>query len=92
MGYVLGAMTEGVVYQALIRRTEDLLEMGSKPDDIADLLAVMWYRAIFFEDPPVARLRPSGRRLIGAGPRATSAVRGRGTDADPARVVRRKRS
>jgi len=92
MGYVLGAMTEGVVYQALIRRTEDLLEMGSKPDDIADLLAVMWYRAIFFEDPPVARLRPSGRRLIGAGPRATSPVRRRGTDTDPARVVRRKRS
>jgi AcrR family transcriptional regulator len=77
MGYVLGAMTEGVVYQALIRRTEDLLEMGSKPDDIADLLAVMWYRAIFFEDPPAERLRPSGRRLIGAGPRAASPARRR---------------
>ncbi len=92
MGYMLGAMTEGVVYQALIRRTEDLLEMGSKPDDIADVLAVMWYRAIFFEDPPVERLRPSGRRLIGGGPRSAATVRRRGADADPARVVRRKRS
>jgi len=64
MGFLLGAMTEGVVYQALIRRTADLLEMGDKPDDIADVLAVMWYRAIFFADPPPERLRASGRRLI----------------------------
>jgi TetR/AcrR family transcriptional regulator, ethionamide resistance regulator len=66
MGFMLGAMTEGVVYQALIRRTEDLVEMGGKPEDIATALAVMWYRAIFLEDPPRARLRPAGRRLIGA--------------------------
>ncbi len=67
MGFMLGAMTEGVVYQALIRQTEDLVDMGGKPEDIADILAVMWYRAIYLEDPPVARLRPAGRRLIGAG-------------------------
>jgi AcrR family transcriptional regulator len=66
MGYMLGAMTEGVVYQALIRRTEDLAEFGGKPEDIADVLAVMWYRAIFLEDPPADRLRPAGRRLAGA--------------------------
>jgi AcrR family transcriptional regulator len=70
MGFMLGAMTEGVVYQALIRRTEDLLEMAGKPDDLADALAVMWYRAIFFEDPPAERLRASGRRLITPRPRA----------------------
>jgi AcrR family transcriptional regulator len=64
MGYLLGAMTEGVIYQALIRRTPDILEMGDRPDDIADVLAVMWYRAIFFEDPPADRLRASGRRLV----------------------------
>jgi hypothetical protein len=63
---MLGAMTEGVVYQALIRQTEDLVEMGGKPEDIADVLAAMWYRAIYLEDPPLARLRPAGRRLIGA--------------------------
>lgn len=68
MGFMLGAMTEGVVYQALIRQTEDLVEMGGKPEDIADVLAVMWYRAIYLEDPPLARLRPAGRRLIGGRP------------------------
>lgn len=67
MGFMLGAMTEGVVYQALIRQTGDLLEMGGKPEDIADVLAVMWYRAIYLEDPPASRLRPAGRRLIGTG-------------------------
>jgi len=67
MGFMLGAMTEGVVYQALIRQTGDLLEMGGKPEDIADILAVMWYRTIYLEDPPLSRLRPAGRRLIGAG-------------------------
>ena len=69
MGFMLGAMTEGVVYQALIRKTEDLVEMGGKPEDIATVLAVMWYRAIYLEDPPPSRLRTAGRRLIGAGSR-----------------------
>jgi len=67
MGFMLGAMTEGVVYQALIRQTGDLLEMGGKPEDIADVLAVMWYRAIYLEDPPHERLRPAGRRLMSTG-------------------------
>jgi AcrR family transcriptional regulator len=69
MGFMLGAMTEGVIYQALIRQTDDLVESGGKPEDVADKLAVMWYRAIFLEDPPLDRLRPAGRRLVGAGPR-----------------------
>jgi AcrR family transcriptional regulator len=93
MGYLLGAMTEGVIYQALIRRTADLLEMGGRPDDLADVLAVMWYRAVFFEDPPPERLRAAGRRLIAAetrrapvrkSPVATSArVRGKRRGAAP---------
>ncbi len=70
MGFVLGAMTEGVVYQAFIRQTEDLVEMGDKPEDIATVLAVMWYRAIYLEDPPLARLRTAGKRLIDTGPKA----------------------
>lgn len=67
VGFVLGAMTEGVIYQALIRRTKDLIEFGPRPEDIADVLAVMWYRAIFLEEPPVERLRRSGRKLIASG-------------------------
>jgi hypothetical protein len=44
--------------------------MGAKPEDMATVLAVMLYRAIYLEDPPLARLRPAGRRLVGAGTRA----------------------
>lgn len=64
MGFVLGAMTEGVIYQALIRHTKDLFEFASQPEDIAEAIAVMWYRAIFFSDPPSAKLGPAGRRLV----------------------------
>jgi AcrR family transcriptional regulator len=71
MAFVLGAMTEGVIYQALIRRTGDLLEFGKRPEDIAEVMAVMWYRAIFLSDPPTERLRPAGRRLTGARQRRT---------------------
>ncbi len=66
MGFVLGAMTEGVIYQALIRHTEDLSEFGSHPEDIAEVIAVMWYRAIFLADPPSAKLGSAGRRLAAA--------------------------
>ena len=69
IGFMLGAMTEGVIYQALIRQTDDLVEAGGKPEDVADKLAVMWYRAMFLEDPPLDRLRPAGRRLVVAGTR-----------------------
>lgn len=66
MGFVLGAMTEGVIYQELIRHTEDLLKFGRKPRDIAEVIAVMWYRTIFLRNPPSNRLRAPGRKVIGA--------------------------
>jgi AcrR family transcriptional regulator len=63
MGFVLGAMTEGVIYQALIRHTEDLTKLGRRPEDIADVIATMWYRAIFLANPPFDQLRAAGRKL-----------------------------
>lgn len=63
--FMLGAMTEGVVYQALIRRTEDLAEFARQPEDIAEVIAVMWYRAIFLRAPPPEKLSAPGTLLIG---------------------------
>ena len=63
MAYLLGAMTEGVFFQYLIRHTEDLSAMGGRPEDIAEMLSVMWYRAIFLSDPPLDRLS-AGRTLV----------------------------
>lgn len=56
MAYVLGAMTEGVFFQYLIRHTKDLFDVGRKPEDIAEIIAIMWYRTIFMEDPPAGKL------------------------------------
>ena len=64
MSFMLGAMTEGVIYQALIRHTEDLVGRGRRPRDIAGPLAVLWYRAIYLADPPTDQLSDSGRRML----------------------------
>ncbi len=56
MAYVLGAMTEGVFFQYLIRHTKDLFDMGREPKDIAEIIAIMWYRTIFMENPPADKL------------------------------------
>lgn len=68
VAFVLGAMTEGVIYQALIRRTKDLVEFAQRPEDIAEAIAVMWYRMIFLRDPAPEKLSTSGVRLVGARP------------------------
>lgn len=57
MAFALGAMTEGVIYQTLIRHTEDLIKMGKSAEDIAEIIAVMWYRAIFFKSPPPNKVK-----------------------------------
>lgn len=70
LAYVLGAMTEGVIYQALIRHTEDLVKFGKRPEDVAEIISVMWYRAIFLRDPAADKLTPAGRRLTNGSVRA----------------------
>ena len=63
MAFVLGAMTEGVFFQYLIRHTEDLSSLGGRPDDIAEMLSVMWYRSIFMKNPPAEKLH-AGKMLV----------------------------
>ena len=71
MGFLLGAITEGVIYQAFIRHSEDLVGLGRRPRDIAELLAVVWYRAIFLADPPGDQLSGAGRRILGTAAKET---------------------
>ncbi len=63
MAFVLGAMTEGVFFQYLIRHTEDLSDIDTEPRDIAEMIAIMWYRSIFLKNPPTDKLR-TGNTLI----------------------------
>ena len=64
MAFMLGAMTEGVIYQALIRRSADLVDLCRQPRDIAEVLAVLWYRTIYLSDPPASVLSGAGPKLL----------------------------
>ena len=64
LAYLLGAMTEGVIYQTLVRRTEDLNLVGSNPAQVADALATLFYRAVFLADPPKSALSIASRKLV----------------------------
>lgn len=65
LSFVLGAVTEGMIYQALVRRTEDLLEItGDTTAGLAELIATTWHRILFLADPPAGALTV-GRRLTG---------------------------
>lgn len=65
MAYMLGAMTEGVIYQTLIRHTEDLGVVGRNPAEIADALADLLYRAVFLRNPHTSTSScAAGRRAV----------------------------
>jgi AcrR family transcriptional regulator len=66
LAFVLGAMAEGIYYQALIRHTQDLTKIGRSPEAISQIISIAWYRTIFCEDPS-SRLMRSSVRLAGAG-------------------------
>lgn len=50
--FTLGAVTEGLLYQALVRRTADLIGVsGGTTAGLANLIATIWYRIIFLQSP-----------------------------------------
>jgi len=71
MAFVLGAMSEGIFYQVLIRHTRDLEQIGKSPEEISEAIAVMWYRTIFFQNPPSNKIRSRNKFLKDKGPPAS---------------------
>lgn len=70
--YVLGAAMEGIIYQSTIRNMADIKSIGSSAEDIAETIALTWYRFIFLDVPPNAKakakfLLASGKRQTGTG-------------------------
>jgi AcrR family transcriptional regulator len=49
--YVLGAVMEGIIYQAIVRNTPDLKRVGASARSIAETVTDVWFRIIFLEDP-----------------------------------------
>lgn len=65
---VLAAMMEGIIYQDLVRNVEDLQALGKDPEQIAEIVAIVWYRTVLLELPPASKVRFESR-LLGKGTR-----------------------
>jgi len=57
LAFSLGAVIEGVLFQYVVRRSEDMTRVGSNAASIAEIIAVMCCRIVFLRDPPSERLR-----------------------------------
>ncbi|MGH8138564.1 MAG: TetR/AcrR family transcriptional regulator [Steroidobacteraceae bacterium] len=68
---VLAAMMEGIIYQDLVRNVEDLQALGKDPEQIAEIVAIVWYRTVLLELPPASKVRFESR-LLGKGIRLGS--------------------
>lgn len=57
MAFVLAAMMEGIIYQDLVRKVNDLQALGKRPEQIAEIIAIVWYRTVYLELPPQSKVR-----------------------------------
>ena len=56
MAYALGAMVDGLINEVYVHRSSDLRKLLKSPREAAELLSVIWYRALYLEDPPEGKL------------------------------------
>lgn len=56
IAYALGSMVDGVVNEIYVHRDNDLNKLLKSPREIAELLSAIWYRALYLENPPAAKL------------------------------------
>jgi len=56
LAYTLGAMVDGLLQEIYVRRHPELSELLTTPAQVAELLSVVWYRAVYLENPPADRL------------------------------------
>ncbi len=52
VAYALEGMVFQYLYEIFVRQEPLLSQYAGKPEHIADLLSVLWYRAVYCEDPP----------------------------------------
>lgn len=57
VAYALEGMVFQYLYEVFVRQDPLLSRFAGSPDQIADLLSVLWYRAIYREDPPREEVR-----------------------------------
>lgn len=57
VAYALGAMVDGLVNEVYVHRNKDARRHLKRPQEVAELLSVMWYRALYLENPPQEALQ-----------------------------------
>lgn len=63
VAYALEGMVFQYLYEVFVRQDPLLSRFAGPPEQIADLLSVLWYRAIYREDPPREEVRYASRLL-----------------------------
>jgi AcrR family transcriptional regulator len=64
IAYALGGMVDNFLFELYVDRNPALMESFQSPEEVAHFLAILWYRAVFTEDPPEARLASLGTSPI----------------------------
>lgn len=57
LAFVLAAMMEGIIYQDFVRNIQDLKNLGERPEQVTEIIAICWYRTIFLELPPKRKIK-----------------------------------
>lgn len=57
MAYCLGSMSDGVLQEYYVQRNPDLLACTPSIAALAEMLAILTYRAVFLSNPPAEKLR-----------------------------------
>lgn len=56
IAYALGSMVDGLLNEVYVLNNADMRRLLKTPRDAAELLSVIWYRALYLENPPAAKL------------------------------------
>jgi AcrR family transcriptional regulator len=56
IAYCLGSMVDGLINEVYVIRNSDLRKLLKSPQEAAELLSAIWYRALYLENPPANKL------------------------------------
>ncbi|MFO1056620.1 MAG: TetR/AcrR family transcriptional regulator [Dongiaceae bacterium] len=73
MAYALEGMVFTYLYDVFVRREPILQRHSGTPEHIADLLSLLWYRAVYCQDPPAGEVTHA-RTLLDPRPPPQAAV------------------
>ena len=57
VAYALGSMVDGLITEVYVHRNNDLRKLLTAPQETAELLSTLWYRAMYLENPPLGKLK-----------------------------------